>query len=66
MISNIRSIATVGMNGSIDLPCHSEVDSPTIFAALLEEDQGRGLQIEPCLTNVRICQTYFPGKRTSS
>ena len=23
------------MNGSIDLPCHSEVDSPTIFAALL-------------------------------
>ena len=64
MISNIRSIATVGMNGSIDFLCYSEFDSPTIFAALLEEDQGRGLQIEPCLTNANMPE-YLPDTNIS-
>ena len=33
---------------------------PTIFAALLDEDQGGRFQIEPCLTNARIRQQYLP------
>ena len=52
VIGNMRSIALVGMNGSIDFLCYPEFDSPTIFAALLDEDQGGRFQIEPCLTNV--------------
>ena len=60
VIGNMRSIALVAMNGSIDFLCYPEFDSPTIFAALLDEDQGGRFQIEPCLTNARIRQLYLP------
>ena len=60
VIGNMRSIALVGMNGSIDFLCYPEFDSPTIFAALLDEDQGGRFQIEPSLTNARIRQLYLP------
>ncbi|HKV92711.1 MAG TPA: glycoside hydrolase family 15 protein [Candidatus Angelobacter sp.] len=60
VIGNMRSIALVGMNGSIDFLCYPEFDSPTIFAALLDEDHGGRFQIEPRLTNVRIRQLYLP------
>ena len=62
MIGNMRSIALVAMNGSIDFLCYPEFDSPTIFAALLEQDQGGRFQIEPCLTNARIRQLYLPDR----
>jgi Domain of unknown function (DUF5911) len=60
VIGNMRSIALVGMNGSIDFLCYPEFDSPTMFAALLEQDQGGRFQIELCLTNARIRQLYLP------
>jgi GH15 family glucan-1,4-alpha-glucosidase len=60
VIGNMRSIALVGMNGSIDFLCYPEFDFPTIFAALLDEDQGGRFQIEPRLTNARIRQQYLP------
>jgi len=40
VIGNMRSIALVGMNGSIDFLYYPEFDSPTMFAALLDEDRG--------------------------
>ena len=60
VIGNMRSIALVGMNGSIDFLCYPEFDSPTIFAALLDDDKGGRFQIEPCLTDARIRQLYLP------
>jgi GH15 family glucan-1,4-alpha-glucosidase len=60
VIGNMRSSALVGMNGSIDFLCYPEFDSPTMFAALLEQDQGGRFQIELCLTNARIRQLYLP------
>ncbi len=60
VIGNMRSIALVGMNGSIDFLCYPEFDSPTVFAALLDDEQGGRFQIEPQLTNVRVRQLYLP------
>ncbi len=59
-IGNMRSIALVGMDGSIDFLCYPDFDSPTIFAALLDNEQGGRFQIEPQLANVRIRQLYLP------
>jgi GH15 family glucan-1,4-alpha-glucosidase len=60
VIGNMKSIALVGMNGSLDFLCYPDFDSPTVFAALLDEKQGGRFQVEPQLTNVRIRQLYLP------
>src|ERR1700756_1544242 len=60
VIGNMKSIALVGMNGSIDFLCYPDFDSPTVFASLLDEKQGGRFQIEPQLTDVRIRQLYLP------
>ena len=60
VIGNMRSIALVGMTGSIDFLCYPDFDSPTVFAALLDDNAGGRFQIEPQLTNARIRQLYLP------
>ena len=40
VIGNMRSIALVGLNGSIDFLCYPNFDSPTVFAALLDDERG--------------------------
>jgi GH15 family glucan-1,4-alpha-glucosidase len=60
VIGNMRSIALVGMDGSIDFLCYPDFDSPTVFAALLDDKKGGCFQIEPQLTNMRIRQLYLP------
>ncbi len=60
VIGNMQSIALVGMNGSIDFLCYPEFDSPTVFAALLDDKKGGCFQIEPRLTGMRIRQLYLP------
>lgn len=60
VIGNMRSIALVGMHGSIDFLCYPEFDSPTVFASLLDDQNGGRFQIEPRLTNMRVRQIYLP------
>jgi len=60
VIGNMQSTALVGMNGSIDLLCYPDFDSPTVFAALVDDKKGGRFQIEPQLTNVRVRQLYLP------
>jgi GH15 family glucan-1,4-alpha-glucosidase len=59
-IGNMRSIALVGMNGSIDFLCFPRFDSPTVFAALLDEERGGRFQIQPQLNHCRVRQLYLP------
>ena len=59
VIGNMRSIALVGVNGSIDFLCYPNFDSPTVFAALLDEGGGC-FQIQPQLEKKRVRQMYLP------
>lgn len=60
VIGNMQSIALVGTNGSIDFLCYPNFDSPTVFAALLDEEKGGRFEIRPELANVRVRQLYLP------
>ena len=60
VIGNMRSIALVGTDGSIDFLCYPDFDSPSVFAALLDDKQGGRFHIAPQLTNMRIRQLYLP------
>ncbi|HLI84093.1 MAG TPA: glycoside hydrolase family 15 protein [Bryobacteraceae bacterium] len=61
VIGNMQSIALVGMNGSIDFLSYPDFDSPTIFAALLDDEKGGRFEIRPQLTKPRVRQLYLPG-----
>jgi len=60
VIGNMRSIALAGMNGSIDFLCYPNFDSPTVFAAMLDDERGGRFQIQPELNHRRVRQLYFP------
>jgi GH15 family glucan-1,4-alpha-glucosidase len=60
VIGNMQSIALVGMNGSIDFLSYPNFDSPTIFAALLDDQKGGRFEIRPQLSNARVRQMYLP------
>ncbi len=60
VIGNMCSIALVGVNGSIDFLCYPNFDSPTVFAALLDDERGGCFQIEPLLKERRVRQLYLP------
>src|ERR1700688_1029027 len=59
-IGNMRSIALAGVNGSIDFLCYPNFDSPTVFAALLDDEGGGRFQIEPQLKKSKVRQLYLP------
>jgi GH15 family glucan-1,4-alpha-glucosidase len=59
-IGNMRSTALVGVNGSIDFLCYPHFDSPTVFAALLDDERGGRFQIQPQLKERRVRQMYLP------
>ena len=49
IIGDLHTVALVGLNGSIDFLCFPRFDSPSVFAALLDDEKGGRFQIEPHL-----------------
>ncbi|MEO7862319.1 MAG: trehalase-like domain-containing protein, partial [Nitrospirales bacterium] len=47
IIGNMRTAALVGMNGSIDWFCFPHFDSPSVFAAILDDGKGGRFEITP-------------------
>ncbi|MGB0908957.1 MAG: glycoside hydrolase family 15 protein, partial [Nitrospirales bacterium] len=60
LIGNMRTSALVGMNGSIDWFCYPHFDSPSIFAAILDDKKGGMFSIAPTSKKVTNKQYYWP------
>lgn len=60
IIGDLNTIALVGLNGSIDFMCFPHFDSPSIFASLLDKNNGGYFQIMPIFGEMRNKQLYLP------
>ena len=56
IIGDLHSAALVSSNGSIDWYCCPRFDSPSVFAALLDADQGGRFRIGPVTPDLRTRQ----------
>jgi GH15 family glucan-1,4-alpha-glucosidase len=60
IIGDLHTVALVGKHGSVDWFCFPNLDSPSIFAALLDDARGGRFQIAPLDDQVAHKQMYFP------
>ncbi|UIN35081.1 glycoside hydrolase family 15 protein [Methylobacterium oryzae] len=60
VIGNLRTAALVCSNGTIDFFCFPQFDSPSVFAALLDDAKGGHFSITPEPDGVRTRQMYLP------
>lgn len=60
VIGDLHTVALVGMHGSIDWLCFPRFDSPSVFAALLDDQKGGRFKIAPATDGVASKQFYWP------
>ena len=60
IIGNMRTAALVGMDGSIDWFCYPHFDSPSVFAAILDDTKGGRFKIAPVQEGALQRQFYWP------
>ncbi|MFJ5773961.1 glycoside hydrolase family 15 protein [Streptomyces sp. NPDC093094] len=59
LIGDLRSVALVGTDGTIDWYCCSEFDAPSVFASILDADRGGRFELA-AIGPARTKQFYFP------
>ncbi len=60
LIGDLRTAALVGTDGTIDWFCAPRFDSPSVFASILDRENGGSWKISPADGAVRTQQFYFP------
>ena len=60
VIGDTQTVALVGIDGSIDWLCYPRFDSPSIFAAILDENKGGYFKLAPEADGVTYKQLYWP------
>src|SRR2546422_3595254 len=60
LIGNMHTVALIGLDGSIDWFCFPHFDSPSVFAAILDDNKGGRFKITSTYSSVRHKQFYWP------
>ncbi|MEE8117370.1 MAG: glycoside hydrolase family 15 protein [Gemmatimonadales bacterium] len=60
IVGNRHTAALVGLDGTIDWLCYPRFDSPSVFAAILDDKKGGRFAICPAVGNVTTRQFYWP------
>ena len=61
IVGNMRTCALIGVNGSVDWFCCPNFDSPSVFAAILDDKKGGYFKIAPDLGEAPVQkQVYWP------
>ncbi|WP_338569985.1 glycoside hydrolase family 15 protein [Erwinia billingiae] len=60
VIGDLRTCALIANDGTLDYFCWPDLDSPSVFTALLDGDEAGVFSIEPDWQDVRRQQLYLP------
>lgn len=60
IVGDLHTAALVGLDGSIDWFCWPFFDSPSVFAAILDDAKGGHFKIAPVGEDVVLRQLYWP------
>ncbi len=60
IIGDMHTVALVGMNGSIDWFCFPHFNSPSVFAAILDDKKGGYFKVAPATEEITYKQFYWP------
>jgi GH15 family glucan-1,4-alpha-glucosidase len=60
VVGDLKTVALVDLNGTIDFLCWPRFDSPSMFASLLDAERGGTFELSPELQNIRHRQLYLP------
>jgi GH15 family glucan-1,4-alpha-glucosidase len=60
VVGDLRTVALVGTDGTIDWYCCPRFDSPSVFGAILDRKQGGRYRISPTVGVGTVKQLYFP------
>lgn len=61
VIGDLHSVALVGLDGSIDWLCMPYIGSPSIFAAVLDDENGGNFSVSPAEGEWQSNARYLPG-----